>query len=158
GIPLPMTRRTPSFVECTVPLSIGAGNMVSAGSLPIVAAQLLGSGHTLSSNALTGGLLPRLNTAVPSNATPLNPNPGAPVTAVIDMTGILLGTANDSVFLGMSANGKVIRIFDQFTRPTADQTTLRLTIATASAVPPGTYRLILRVNGQQALNSPEVML
>src|SRR5262249_40874385 len=60
GVPLPMTRKTATLIECTVPASIGAGNLLSAGSHPIIAAQLLGSGHTLSSNAVTGGLLPEL--------------------------------------------------------------------------------------------------
>jgi hypothetical protein len=77
---------------------------------------------------------------------------------VIDLTGILLSTANDSVFLGLSSNGTVVRIFDQFTRPTPDQKTLRLTVPKVAAVPKGFYRVILRVNGQQALNSPGVTL
>ena len=62
------------------------------------------------------------------------------------------------MYLGLSFNGKVIRIFDQFTRPTPDQKTLRLTIPTEGAVNKGSYRVILRVNGQQAWNSPEVTL
>ena len=52
----------------------------------------------------------------------------------------------------------VLRVFDQFTRPVADQTQLRLTIPTESAVPRAFYRVILRVNGAQALRSPEVNL
>ena len=104
------------------------------------------------------GLLPRITTAAVSNVNPINGSPGAPVTAQIDLTGILLSTANDAAFLGLSSAGKVIRIFDTFTRPLADQTQLRLVIPGAQAVPPGPYRVILRVNGQQALNSPEVLL
>lgn len=158
GIPLPINNKSPSAIECTVPLSLGAGNLLSAGSLPITAVQLLASGHIFSSNAVMGGLLPQLSTAVPSSVTPINPAPNAPVTAVIDLIGILLGGPGDAVYLGMSSNGKVIRLFDQFTRPTADQKTLRLTITTETAVPKGPYRIILRVNGQQALSSPEITL
>ena len=77
---------------------------------------------------------------------------------VDDLAGFLLSTPSDAVFMGLSLNGKVIRLFDQFTRPTADQKTLRLTIPVESAVPTGNYRVILRVNGQQALNSPGVTL
>lgn len=157
GISLPITGRSFSAIDCTVPLFINAGNVLSAGSLPITAVQTI-FGHSFSSNVVTGGLLPHLDTVTPSAVTPINPSPGAPVTAVLDMTGTLLGTPSDAVFLGLSANGKLIRLFDQFTRPTADQTTLRLTIPTEGAVPKGSYRVILRVNGQQALNSPAMIL
>jgi hypothetical protein len=157
-IELPMTSRSPELVECTVPLALAAGNLLSAGSLPITAVQTLSTGRTYSSNAITGGLLPHVASATPSAVTPINLNPGAPVTATIDLQGILLGTPSDQVFLGLSSNGQVVRIFDQFTRPTADQKTLRLTIPKEAAVSKGSYRVILRVRGQQALNSPEVTL
>jgi len=158
NVVLPMTSKSPDLVECTVPAALAAGNLLSAGSQPITAVQTLPTGHKFSSNVIIGGLLPHVNTATPSAVTPINANPGAPVTAVIDLTGILLSNANDSVFLGLFANGTVVRIFDQFTRPTADQKTLRLTIPKEAAVPKGSYRVILRVNGQQALNSPGVTL
>jgi hypothetical protein len=155
---LPTTSRSPGLVQCTVPLALAAGNLLSAGSHPIVAVQTLPTGRKYSSNAVTSGLLPHVDTVTPSAVIPINPNPGAPVTAVIDLTGILLSTPSDTVFLGLSSNGTVVRIFDQFTRPTPDQRSLRLTIPTGAAVPKGSYRVILRVNGLQALNSPRVTL
>jgi hypothetical protein len=158
NVVLPMTSKSPDMVQCTVPLALAAGNLLSAGSQPITAVQTLLTGRKSSSNIVIGGLLPHVDTAAPSAVTPISPSPGAPVTAVIDLTGILLSTANDSVFLGLSSNGTVVRIFDQFTRPTPDQKTLRLTVPKVAAVPKGFYRVILRVNGQQALNSPGVTL
>jgi len=155
---LPTTSKSPGLVQCTVPLALAVGNLLSAGSHSIAAVQTLPTGRKYSSNAVTGGLLPHVDTATPSAVTPINPNPGAPVTAVIDLTGILLGTPSDTVFLGLSSNGTVVRVFDQFTRPTPDQKNLRLIIPTSAAVPKGSYRVILRVNGQQALNSPTVTL
>src|SRR5439155_27206635 len=160
GVNLPVTKRRPDRVECTVPAAIAAGNVLSAGSLPIAAVQTLATGRKRSSNLLMGGLLPRVDAAVESAVTPINPSPGAPVTAVIDASGILLSTPNDAAYLGLAdaATGRVLRVFDQFTRPVADQTQLRLTIPTESAVPRAFYRVILRVNGAQALRSPEVNL
>ena len=78
----------------------------------------------------------------------------------LSISGILLSTPNDAAYLGLAdaATGRVLRVFDQFTRPVADQTQLRLTIPTESAVPRAFYRVILRVNGAQALRSPEVNL
>jgi hypothetical protein len=157
GVALPISSRSFGTIECTVPATLTAGNVLSAASHPIVAVQTV-FGHTFASNAVTGGLLPHLDTAAASAVTPVNANPGAPVTAVIDMTGTLLSVASDAAFVGFSSGGKVIRVFDQFTRPTADQKTLRLTIPKEQAVPNGVYRVILRVNGQQATNSPEVTL
>ena len=134
--------------------------LLSTGSLPIAAVQTLATGRKRSSNLLMGGLLPRVDAAVESAVTPVNPSPGAPVTAVIDVSGILLSTPNDAAYLGLAdaATGRVLRVFDQFTRPVADQTQLRLTIPTESAVPRAFYHVILRVNGAQALRSPEVNL
>jgi hypothetical protein len=145
---LTIVSRTANLVQATVPLSLAAGNVVSAGSLPLTAVLTLPNGHTLSSNAVTGGLLPRMDTVTVTPGTP----------KVIDFTGVLLGTATDTVFAALSLKGTVVRVYDQFTRPTADQTTLRLTLTPELAVPAGTYRVILRVNGQQTLNSPEVVL
>jgi len=160
GVNLPITKKRPDRVECTVPAAIAAGNVLSAGSLPIAAVQTLATGRKRSSNLLMGGLLPRVDAAVESAVTPINPSPGAPVTAVIDASGILLSTPNDAAYLGLAdaATGRVVRVFDQFTRPVADQTQLRLSIPAGSAVPRAFYRVILRVNGAQALRSPEVNL
>jgi hypothetical protein len=155
---LPVTEQRPERVKCTVPNSIAAGNLVSAGSHPVAAVQTLPTGRQRSSSLLIGGLLPRIDSAAASSVVGINPSPTSPVTAVIDLTGILLSTPDDSVFLGLAAAGKVARVFDQFTRPVNDQTKLRLTIPTQAAVPRGLYRVILRVNGQQARRSPEVDL
>jgi hypothetical protein len=160
GVNLPITKKRPDRLEVTTPAAIAAGNLLSAASHPIAVVQTLPTGRKRASVPILGGLLPRVDSATESNVTPVNANPGAPVTAVIDLTGILLSTANDAAFLGLanSSNGRIARVFDQFTRPVANQTQLRLTIPTAMAVQPALYRVILRVNGQQALRSPEVDL
>jgi hypothetical protein len=145
---LSISSRSPNAAQVTVPLSLASGAVVSAGSLPLMAVQMLPNGHTLSSNAVTGGLLPRIDTVAVTAGPP----------KVLDFTGVLLGTGSDAVFAALSSNGTVVRVFDSFTRPTADQKTLRLTIPAELTPPAGTYRVILRVNGQQALNSPEVAL
>lgn len=153
GVELPIVFRSFGALRCSVPAALGAGALLSAGSHPIVAVQTI-FGHRFSSNAVTGGLLPIVAAVAVSSVTPV----GTMVTAVLDVTGTLLGVPTDAVYLAFSSEGRVFRVFDQFTRPTADQTTLRLTMTAAQAVPPGPYRVILRVNGQQARNSPEVIL
>ena len=145
---LPITTRTANFVQCTVPATLAAGNVVSAGSLPVIAVQPVLAGHEMSSNAVTGGLLPRVDTVTVTVGVP----------PVVELTGVLLGADTDSVFAALSRDGHVVRVFDQFTRPTADQTTLNFEVTATPAVPAGSYRVILRVNGEQARNSPEVTL
>lgn len=145
---LPITTRTANFVQCTVPATLAAGNVVSAGSLPVIAVQPVLAGQEMSSNAVTGGLLPRVDTVTVTAGVP----------PVVNLTGVLLGTASDSVFAALSRDGHVVRVFDLFTRPTADQTTLNFEVTATPAVPAGIYRVILRVNGEQARNSPEVTL
>lgn len=160
GVDLPITTKRPNRLEATVPAALAAGNLLSAGSHPIAVTQALTTGRKRSSVPMLGGLLPRLDSAVQSAVAGINPSPGAPVTAIIDMAGILLSTAGDATFVGLanSATGRVVQIFDQFTRPVANQTQLRLTIPTERAVPRAHYRVILRVNSQQARRSPEVDL
>jgi hypothetical protein len=59
-----------------------------------------------------------------------------------------------------------VKVFDSFSAPPAPpppppvtpQTLMRLSIAAADPIEQGTYRLIVRVNGQQARNSPTVDL
>jgi hypothetical protein len=160
GINLPITKKRPDRLEVTTPASIAAGNLLSAGSHPIAVVQTLPTGRKRASVPILGGLLPRIDSATKSAVTAINATPGAPVTAVIDLGGILLSTANDVAFVGLanSTTGRIARVFDQFTRPVANQTQLRLTIPTEMAVPPALYRVILRVNSQQAQRSPEVDL
>ncbi len=156
GVAMLITGRAPDLLRCVVPPGIAAGNQISAGSQPITAIHTLSTGRRVASDAVMGGLLPRVDTATPSSV-----SAGDPVSAVIDLIGILLSAPGDSVFLGLSRQGKVVRIFDEFSRPTSDQKSLRLTFGTtpdSPKIPKGAYRVILRVNGQQALNSPEITL
>ena len=83
-----------------------------------------------------------------------------PMNLLFALTGVLLGTADDEVYAALYWNGRVVRMYDEFTRPpgATPQTELRLEITNETAVPPGTYHLILRVNGQQAKDSPAVQM
>ncbi len=147
GVTLPITSRSYGSIACAVPNSIALGTTLSAGSLPIVAVQTIFN-HSFSSNTISGGLLPHL--------TSVTRNPGSPVVLVLN--GTLLGTQADSIFVGLAKPGDPVRIFDQFTSWAANQTSLKLTIPAALTPPAGPYRVILRVNGQQALNSPVVTI
>jgi hypothetical protein len=139
-------------LNCVVDGPIAGGTVLSAGSHPLFIRQTLPSGRFRSSNMLVGHLLPTLTTATPSGL--LNVG-GGRVRGDLQLTGRLLGTSSDDVLVAFYRNGTVERMFDAVVA-TASQTQLDLTVTAPQALPSGNYRIILRVNGQQARNSPEV--
>jgi len=129
-----------SQLTCVVNGPISNGTVLSAGSHPLFVRQTLPSGRFRWSNLLVGNLLPALTTAT------------VPAAGKLRLNGELLGTPTDDVLVAFYHNGAVERMFDDVTS-NPNQTQLDLTVPT---MPPDNYRIILRVNGQQARNSPEV--
>jgi hypothetical protein len=143
---------TSSQLNCLVDGPIAAGALMSAGSHPLYVRQTLPSGRFRSSNLLIGNLLPTLTSTTPSALVNVG---GGRVRGHLQINGQLLGTASDDVLVAFYRNGAVERMFDAVTT-NAGQTQLNLTVAAAQALPSSNYRIILRVNGQQARNSPEI--
>ncbi|MBV9959798.1 MAG: hypothetical protein JO360_15340, partial [Acidobacteria bacterium] len=147
--------------------SIVNGSNISAGSLPLTLLQTLSSGRRKSSNMLVGNLVPTLTSAtvVTTTVVPAPPGPPPPIPppqmiyATIDLTGLLLGTLEDDVYLALYRDGSVVRMFDVLTIPAGPpQTQRRLVMVADEAVPEGSYLTILKVNGQQAIQSFPVEL
>ena len=125
--------------------------------------QHLSTGKVRRSNPMLAGLLPRLVDAIPSGLARVTPaDPASPLTGFITLTGVLLGTAQDDVYLGMQRNGQIVEMYDDFDIPllpgSPPQTEVVFEIRTEKALPPGEYRAIVRVNGRQARGSPAVMV
>jgi hypothetical protein len=132
-------------VEGSPGTPIADGAALSAGERPLTVQRRLSPTRVRSSNLLAARLLPSVDT----------------VTLVggnLRVDGHLLGNDADDivVVLARSSDGNAVRLFDVVT-PQADQQTLRVP-GVAAAVAAGTYRVILRVNDQQARGSPEVTL
>ena len=124
---------------------IASGATLSAGETPLMVRRRLSPTRTRSSNLLVGRLLPSISSA-------------SLVAGDLQVQGILLGTDADDVIVLFcrESDGVTVRMFDTVTT-TANQQTL--TVAGAQAgLPPGNYRVILRVNNQQALASPSVVV
>jgi hypothetical protein len=158
---LAVTAQRPDRLECIVDGAIKGGGAISAGSHPISVVQTLPTGRRRSSNLLVGDLLPTLTSASANSLTRVTPaDPASNVFGNIVMDGFLLGSKEDDIFVALYKEGKVIKLFDGPDKLaiTTAQTTLTLAMKKEDAVPPGNYRVILRVNGQQAKNSPEVSL
>ncbi len=154
---LAVTAQRPDRLQVKINGDIAAGTTISAGSHVLAVIQYLSGGRRRSSNLLVGGLLPILKTATPS-ALVLTADPPPRVYGDITMTGTLLGRLEDDLFVALYQDGKVVKVFDAPFTFSSDQTSLKLHIPERLAVPPGSYRLILRINGQQAKQSPTVDL
>jgi len=124
---------------------IASGTTLSAGEMPLVVRRRLSPTRTRSSNLLAARLLPTLNSA-------------ALVAGDLELQGLLLGNDSDDVMVLFyrESDGVTVHLFDTVTTA-ADQQTLTIPGA-AAAVPAGSYRVILRVNNQQAKASPIVVV
>ena len=126
-----------------------AANKLSAGQWPITVGQPLPSGRTRKSNVLLGKLLPGI-TAAPIFTTDSD-------YGFITLTGKLLGGIEDVITMALYQEGTVVKVYDDLEGSTMQQS-LKVTIPGIDKPTSGTYRIILRVNGQQAKQSPEVAL
>lgn len=124
---------------------IASGTTLSAGEMPLIVRRRLSPTRTRSSNLLAARLLPTLNSA-------------ALVAGDLHLQGRLLGDAGDDVIVLFyrESDGATAHRFDTVTTA-PDQRTLSVAAA-AAAVPAGSYRVILRVNNQQPLASPSVVV
>ena len=124
-----------------------SGTAISASSHPLTVVRTLSTGRRRSSNIAVVNLLPELGAAAFDQGE-------------IDLQGFHLGTADDDVVVGLYRNGATVRSYDDVVdaagAPPA-QTHRRVKLA-PPALPGGAYRVVLRVNGQQARQSPEVTL
>ena len=156
-VELPVVAAPAGRLIAEVSSTLESGEAISAGNHPVSVVLTLPTGRQRSSNLLVGGLRPRLDSALPSG---LAAGGGGTVTGFIDLAGALLGTEDDDVVVALYQDGLVVASFETFTRPPGPpfQQALQLEITAGTALPAGTYLVILRVNGQQAPRSPSVDL
>ena len=124
---------------------IASGTSLSAGEMPLIVRRRLSPTRTRSSNLLAARLLPTLNSA-------------ALVAGDLLLQGLLLGADSDDVMVLFyrESDGLTVQMFDTVTS-VVDQQTLTV-VGVAAKVPAGNYRVILRVNNQQANASPTVVV
>ena len=153
SVELTIAAQSPDILKCELNTNLRNGDVISAGSHPICVVQELPNGKERASNLLVANLLPVLTNVA---FTP-DSNPG--IFGTLDLEGFLLGNTSDDIFVALYQEGETVRLFDTFAEILPDpeaQTQLRVQIT--DAVPSGNYRVIVRVNNQQAQNSPEVTI
>ena len=122
---------------------IAAGAAISAGEHPLLLRRQITPTRTRSSNVLLVRLLPTVATA-------------AIAANNLAITGLLLGNDSDDVVVALYQNGRTVRLFDVVST-SPDQQTLGVA-GVGGSVPPGSYRVVVLVNGQQAKVSPAVVV
>lgn len=147
-LPVPPADVANNRVDFTVPAPPTAD--LSPGTYAVTLVKLLPSGRRFSSNAALGRLRPTVVTAAAGPLTPDGPNLFGDLT----ISGDRLGGPDDGIFVGFYRDGRVQHLFEATGTPA--QTGLTLSLTAAQAIPSATYRIVLRVNGEQALNSPQV--
>jgi hypothetical protein len=133
--------------------TVPAAAALSAGAYPVTVSRLLASGHRLTSNALLAHLLPRLLTAAPGALSPVSAADPR-LTGPLTLTGERLGGPDDSVFVAFYRNGALALMLEAAGTPA--QTALTVAVTAARPLAPGSYLVILRVNGEQADDAPTV--
>lgn len=121
---------------------VSAGVVIAAGEHPLVLRQRLPNGRHRASTLLVAQLLPVVDHAVLAAGD-------------LQITGVLLGRAEDDVLVALYRDGHVVRLFDG-AATVADQKSLTVPGA-AVGTAAGSYLVIVRVNGQQAKRSPTVI-
>ncbi len=126
-----------------------AAHTLSAGEWPMVLTKPLPSGRVQKSNLITIQVLPTI-TGTPG----FTPNGDY---GTISLSGALLGGVDDAISVALYQAGTVVKLYDDLPG-SVNQTSLSVAITNSTKPAGGTYRVILMVNGQQAKQSPEVVL
>lgn len=133
-----------------------AGDAISAGSHGLAVVRTLASGRRRPSNLVVVALLPELTAVTHLPADPLVPDD----VAQLELEGRLLGHDEDDIVVALYRAGATARSYDEIAdAPDAPPAQTRKRARLSGAPPePGDYRVLLRVNGQQARQSPEVTI
>lgn len=133
---------------------VPAASTVAANGYGLCLQRTLPTGRTITSDALLAELMPTLaGVALVGVLTQLAPpGPTAPRHGRFRVTGSQLGGAAASTFASLFRDGVAHGLYSP--AATSTPTQLDFTVAPDGALPPGDYAVVVRVNGQQPVDSP----
>lgn len=140
-------------IEGRIKTTVPSATALSAGSHPLYLLRELPGGMELKSDCLVVQLLPQVLGATPGLPTALTTTPDG-VHGDLTINGNLLGGTDDSIFVAFYRDGAVALMLEAV--GTAAQTSLVVTVTEDQALDAGDYYIIVRVNGAQATDAPEV--
>ena len=144
---LPITSARDGAVRTQIP----AVPALSAGYHPVVVGRHLPSGRLRTSNPQFAQLLPSVSSASVGALTPAGPR----LFGAATLSGQRLGGVDDAISVAFYRDGAVVLNLE--VAGTAAQTSLVATVDASHALLPGSYYLIVRVNGAQAVHTPEAV-
>ena len=144
-----VTEASEGQVKTTIP----ADTTLSSGSYALCLVRALSGGQTLASDSLIVQLLPQVTGATPGTPNPLSTTDGN-VSGDLSLNGTLLGGANDAIYVAFYKDGAVALMLEA--SGTTAQTSLTVSVSEDDAIPADNYFIIVRVNGAQAADAPEV--
>ncbi len=132
------------------PASISSGATLSAGEQAVVVRRRLSATRARSSPVQLAKLLPTVTGA-------------SLVAGALQVTGRLLGRGpaqanTDDVVVALFRDGRAMRYFDVVDNASSQNLLVVPGVVSSAALPAGPYRVIVKVNDQQARVSPEVTL
>jgi hypothetical protein len=162
SVELGISAQHPNRLRVLVPTLLQSGTYISAGEHALVVKQYLpATGRTRASNMILGRLLPTVTSAVTA---PVVVDLNGHITAVVTLSGFLLGRNEDAILVGLYRDGAVAHLFDIVKPlpapgdPPDNQQQLTLNITASAHVLVGSHQFIVIVNGQQARQSPTLVL
>lgn len=164
-VELPVTMQRPDRLQFEARADLLTGDVISAGGHALSVAQAVTPTRRRRSNVLVANLLPTLGGVTFPAAPTVIPLPlPERAHATLALTGLLLGRDDDDVILALYRDGQTARTMDYFMKdasipgpPAPAQTRKRIVMLNTDAVVRGQYHVILRVNGQQAKQSPAII-
>lgn len=131
-------------------VTVPSATTLSAGAYPVVLVRVLDAGHQLTSNALLVHMLPVVTGATAGSRFP-SPGDATRLVGTFTVQGTRLGGPDDNVLVALVGHGHTAWMLD--VPGTALQTGLAVTVDDAHALVPGSYAVIVRVNGEQAADT-----
>lgn len=133
-----------------------ANTPIAAAGYAVAVSRTLPNGHAMTSTPVLGELMPVVSGVVLNGAlVPVGGGPTPPLAGSFSVSGAQFGGPDDSIFAALARDG-IARIQLQPSAP-ATATNLQFTVPPEQPLPPGSYQLLLRVNGQQALEAPTLV-
>jgi hypothetical protein len=125
---------------------------IAAAGYAVSVARILPTGRTMTSTPLLGELMPVVSgVALDGPLVPAGPN----LHGSFIVSGAQFGGPDESIFAALLLDGIALIQLEPSVDPSA--TTARFTVPEALALAPGNYGVVLRVNGQQALQTPALL-
>lgn len=147
GQSFPITAAQIGQITTLIPLTTS----LSAATYSLCVITDLGAGREIASDSIQIKLLPEVQNANASGLVSV----AAGVHGDLTITGTLLGAPEDNILVAFYREGEVALMVEA--AGTLAQTELTVSVSVDDAIPAGNYFIILRINGVQAIDAPEVV-